>query len=308
MPKSRWILQTLILSVALNAALLCIFFYFLIRTHPLHFAYTPKEEVCCEPFPIATSILEQLNSLSFEQLIQLMNDERKVEQGYCIRDFALGALATYHDFDVERGLGRGQLSKRKWEYKERSFLLFPGLRKEDFEALQLFVRVEKCPFTLKGIFKCIRESGVEMSDPALLSFFCYTPYFVLLETLFARTHLPFQKKTILALALEGGWERLESFYLRQQKCADFSARTRQVILMDYIEGNSKTAAYLLVITDPIFAVNQLEDAQIIKVLDLLRFKTQEALRFVQTVAYSLRSDEVIERAHMRLAEYSLNHS
>ena len=138
MQKSRWILQTLILSAALNGALLCTFFYFLIRENPIRFSYLPKEEVCSGDPPISPAFLERLRSFPFTQLVGLLQDERKVEQGYRVKNFALGALAAFHEFDVERGLGRGRLTKRKWESKEHNFRLFPGLNAGDFDALKVF--------------------------------------------------------------------------------------------------------------------------------------------------------------------------
>lgn len=304
MHKSRWILQTLILSIALNATLLCIFFYFLIRSNPLHFAYKPKEEIFNTPLPVTSTLLNRLNSFSFEQLIDLLNDQRTVHQGYKIRDFALGTLFIHQDFDVERGLGKGKLATRKWENEGKKFLLFPGLVDEDFEVLQQFARTQKWPLTAKGFFRLIREKGIEKTDPALISAFCHTPHFVLTETLFARSKLPIQKKTLLALALESGWETLDAFYRREQENADFGVEARTAFLMEAIEQKSKTAAYLLLITDGDFAKNTLEDVKVIKILALLTVKTEEAERFAQEMAHSLRGDEVKRAAILRLSHYS----
>jgi hypothetical protein len=304
MQKTRWILQTLILSAALNVALLSIFFYFLIRDNPLHFAYKPKEEVFCEPPPITPTLLGRLHAFSFAELVELLKDQRKLEYGYRVRDFALSALASFHEFDVERALGRGELSKRRWESLGNSFLLFPSLSDEDFDKLQNFAKKEKWPFTAKGLFKALRKNGIEMSDPELIGYFCHTPHFVFLETLFARTNLRFKKRNILALASENSWDQLERFWLQQQENRDFSQHTRQVFLMDAIEAGSKTAAYLLLITDFDFAIQQLEDAQVVKVLDLLTVQTQEALHFATQIAASCRGDEVQQRAMQRLAEYT----
>jgi hypothetical protein len=312
MQKSRWLFQTLILSVALNAALLCTFFYFLIRDNPVQFSYQPKEEVKCEMAPLSFAFLERLNTFSFKQLIEMLNDERKVEQGYQVRDFALGAMVTFHEFDVERGLGKNGLSKRKWEFKEKggegSLFLFPGLEDQDFEILKAFVAKERFPFTPKGLFRQIRKEGMQKSDRDLLAFFCHTPPFILLETLFARTQLPIQKKTILALALEGGWEPLETFYKNQQDASDFSEKIRTDYLIKAIEKDSKTAAYLLVITDLNYAVKHLDDQIVGKVLDLLTDKTKEAIQFAQVVAVSPRGDRLREKAAKRLVEYKVENN
>jgi hypothetical protein len=303
MQKFRWLVQTLILSTALNAALLCTFFYFLIRDNPLHFSYRPKEEIYHEPPPLTSTLLRRLQTFSFADLVELLDDSRKVEYGYRIRDFALSSLASFHDFDVERALGRGRLSKKQWEYEGRSFLLFPRLQDEDFETLRSFASTERWPFTPRGLFREIQEKGIEKSDPALIHFFCHTPPFILLETLFARTHLPIRKRNLLALTLESGWERVEAFSAKEEQERDFSAAARVAFLIDAIEGGSKTATYLLLITDPLFAVKELDDEQTLKILDLLTVKTQEAQRFVQLTAQSPRCDEVRQKAMGRLAEY-----
>ena len=300
MKKTRWLLQTLILSAALNAVLLCLFFYFLIRNDPLHFSYQPKTEVYSSAPPIPASFLEKLHILSFEELISLLKDGRKVEQGYHVRDFALGALAAFHDFDVERGLGVSNLAKREWKWEQTHFLLFPGLNDENFGALQQFAHIERWPLTVKGLYKRIQEEGVEKCDPALISFFCHTPEFILLETLFARTHLPIQKRTILSLALEEGWDSFASFCRESQEQADFSDQKRQAVLMGALGKGSSTAAFLLLITDPSFALKELEDREVVVLLDLLPPESKEGLQFMQMIATSPRGDRVREKALSRL--------
>lgn len=304
--KSRWILQTLILSVVLNALLLCIFFYFLISDHSLHFSYHPLIEV--EPIqpPVPTSFLERLHSVSFDHLMELLSDDRKIGQGYQVRDFALGALAVFHDFDVERGLGRGPLSKRKWEYEGMSFLIFPDLHEEELTLLQTFARTERWPYTAKGMFKHIQEKGVTKSDPDLISFFCHTPEFILVETLFARTHLPIQRKAVLSLVLEGGWERLSAFCEKQQHSTSFSDTVRRAFLMEGVNGGSSTAAQLLLVTDLTFAVEELSDPQIEQVLQLLTSNTEETLQFVQQVVSSPRGDKAREKARTCLSQLTGN--
>lgn len=304
--KSRWILQTLILSVMLNVLLLCIFFYFLISDRSLYFSYHPHVEIEPIPPPIPVTFLERLHTVSFDHLIELLNDDRKMGQGYHVRDFALGALAVFHDFDVERGLGKGPLSKRKWEYGGESFLIFPDLHEEELTLLQTFARTERWPYTAKGIFKQIKENGIAKSDPTLISFFCHTPEFILVETLFARTHLPIQRKTVLSLVLEGGWEGLSLFYEQQQQSACFSDTVRRTFLLERINRGSSTAAQLLLVTDLSFAVDELGDPQVEQVLELLTNNTEEVLQFAQQIAVSLRSDNARERARACLDQLTRN--
>jgi hypothetical protein len=307
MSKSRWLVQTLVLSIGLNAVLLCVFFYFLIRKNPISLSYKPKiENVECDnsvSFSIKVPFLEKLQKIKYVHLVDLLKDTRNVEQGYRVQDFALGALASYHDFDVERGLERGHLRQKKWEFKGKHFFLFPGCTQADFEKLQLFAKEEKWPFTTKGLFRKIARDSIENSEPALLYFFCHTPQFIVFETLFARTQVPIQKKRVLKLALEGGWDLFEQFHLEQLKNADFSSHVRRNLLLNAIARNSTEAAMLLLLTDEQFALQQLEDQQMYHLLDLLPQK-KELLPFVQQIASSPRDDRVCRKASTWIAAYA----
>lgn len=300
MKKNNWLLQTLILSATLNVALVGLFFYFLIRGNPLSFCFQPKEDVRVEKNPLNPSILGQLQALSFDHLVELLTDKRMVEQGYRLCDFAVAALATFYDFDVPRALGRHQLPLRKWVFDETTFTLYPGLQEEDFEKLRQFAQTEIYPYTTKGLLK---EIEAHERDTELLTYFCHTPAFILLERLFARMELPISKGTLLSMVREGGADQFERFYREQEETCDFSDQARQKLLVGYIEAGSKTAAYLLLITDAEYALKQLEDRHVLPMLELLDVKTQEATLFVKELTDSPRSDEVREWAYRRLAEY-----
>jgi hypothetical protein len=302
--QNRPLIQTLILSVTLNVVLLALFFYFLVGGTPLHFAYRPKVHHHAEQPPLPADFFEKLPSVSWSHLLTLLEDTRKMEGGWDVRELALGALATFHDFDVERGLGKGELSKHIWEIKGHRFLMFPALSDRDFATLLHFANQEMWPLTPRGLFKQIQKTGIEASDPALIAFFCHTPDFVLLETLFARTYLPLQRRSILKLALEGGWQNLATFVKAQRVASDFSATVRQQLLVRAIDASSQTAAYLLLLTDAPFALYHLDDAHLMTLLDLLTVRTRESWQFVQTVAASLRLTPVRQKAISRIAAYT----
>ena len=293
-------MQTLILSAALNVVLIGIFFYFLILGNPLHFCFQPEEDAKIEKTPLSPAFLVRLQTLSFDHLVELLADRRMVEQGYRVCDFAAAALATFYDFDVPRALGKRSLPMRKWDFDETAFTLYPGLKEEDFDKLTAFAQTEIYPFTTKGLLRLIAANE---KDTQLLSYFCHSPEFILLERLFARTELPISKGTLLGMVKEGGWERFEDFYRQQEQTCDFSDRARRKLLVEYIEGGSKTAAYLLLVADPEFALNQLEDKDVAAMLDLMDVKTPEAAQFVRQLVDSPRGDEVQTRAFRRFAEY-----
>lgn len=292
----KWILQTLILSATLNVVLIAIFFCFLIRDNPLHFAFEPKKDIKIEKTTLSLSFLERLQTLNFEQLVELLLDERKLEHGYRVSDFAASALAQFHDFDLLRALNKKELPERRWIYEGKTFTLHPGL---DCEGLYHFAKTERYPFTLKGLFR-----KLETNEPELLTYFCHTPPFILLEQLFSRTGLQLNKGHLLALVREGGYEPLAQFYEAQESGCDLSEKSRRPLLLDYINKGSKTAAYLLLVTDFAYALRELGDQEVSQLLGLIDEKTEEALLFASELARSPRGNHVVDLAKSRLASFT----
>ncbi|NGX53310.1 MAG: hypothetical protein K1000chlam4_00019, partial [Chlamydiae bacterium] len=67
---------------------------------------------------------------------------------------------------------------------------------------------------------------------------------------------------------------------------------------------SKTAAYLLLITDSDYALHQLDDSTICEIIALIPEKTQEAARFVQALLDSRRGEPVHRHALAQIGQYS----
>ena len=296
MKRARLLKQFLILSLALNGLFVGIFFYFLLWSSPLHFAYAPSEILYIDPPDIAPSFLKNLQEVSFEHLVELLEDSTLVDQGYKVQDFALGALVSYHAFDVQRALMRGRLAQKKWEYDNGYFLLFPNLEQSDFEKLYTFATTQNYPQTAEGIFELIHQQGIDHSSLDLLTYFCHTSEFVLLETLFARASCPIQKKTLLALVLESGWDILETLCNNLEQKADFSHSTRREFLLSCVASHSPTAAQLLLKTDFQYACSHLRDEQIEGLLDLIDPKQPESQELIEAIAHSCRGDAVHEKA------------
>ncbi len=206
---------------------------------------------------------------------------------FCIR--SVGQLSR---FRRGKGVQKGPLPQKMWRFEEGLFLLFPNLESADFEKLRRFAHHQKWPYTARGLFKKMASQGIEGSDPELVQFFCHTPHFILLETLFARTRQPIQRKTLLALALESGWEELERYYREQHRRCSFSTQTRRTYLLKALARHSSTAATLLLLTDAEFALHELNDRQVAALLDLLPSHSPRTLQFAQHVASSPRGDTV----------------
>lgn len=302
--KSRWLLQTLILSVILNCALVALFFYFMVRDNPQQFSFRPLNETVEEFPPVDKTFISKMQSMPFERLVALLLEKRVVLAGWRMQDLALSALVCFHHVDIHRALNQKTLSKRKWLFDKVSFDLFPGLNENDFQKIKNFIESEKWPFTIQGLVKLIEGKDLKECDRELLTFFCHTPEMVALQTLFARAGRPVQRGVVLKMVQEGGAERLSNYYLEQEKGADFSAKRRQSLLLDYMKGGSKTAACLLLLTDPIFAEHGLSDEQISQLLVLLADKASEVRTFLQKIAHSPRSEKVRSQAVQLLSNQS----
>ncbi|MFZ0565455.1 MAG: hypothetical protein WAM28_04645, partial [Chlamydiales bacterium] len=239
--KPVWLLQTLILSGILNIAFIAIFFYFLVRGNPLHFAFRPNVDVEWESLPLNS----EFQSLSFDQLVELLSDERVVEEGYRVRDLALGVLVGYHHVDLVGAIENYPGTPKRLVFEDTALTVFPNLNSQDYQNIIQFIKRQPWPFTSKGLFLELEKAGIKKADSELITYFCHRPEFLIFEMLFIRTHLPIQRKLILEMALEGGWDRFENHFKEQEKASDFSDKKRQELILDYIEGGSKVAAYLL---------------------------------------------------------------
>lgn len=305
--KLWWVKQALILSGILNILFLGIFFYFLVRENPfsLPFDYAPaprKEEEALLP----KELLRSYASLTFEELKAYLKENRYIQDGYRARDFALSILVYRDQVDIQRALGKKTLSERSWKIDEKHTLpLFPGLEESDFEKIQTFLTTEEWPFTSYGQYCFLKKQGLQAS-PSLLQSFCQTPEFLALETLFGRTGLPIKKGILLALACEIDWKTLCSHLERQKHTCDFSDISRREILVQALDGRSRTAAYLFLLTDYAYALKQLDDPHACLLLDLLGIKTEEAVRYAKEMTLSLRGDEVKKKAEKKLHCYGIH--
>lgn len=235
--KFALVKQFLILSLSLNALFVCLFLYFLIRNDPVHFSFSPRiYHLGVTHPPLKNSILKRLSRYGYEQLVEMLKDERKADKRYTVRDLALGALVWLHDFDIEKALDKPIGLDRK------ELVLFSSLQNGDFEKIIDFMAKEKWPFTSRGLFRKIKQGE---KDPVLLHKFIHTPEFLALETLFLRHYPSLKRMKIFTLAIEGEWDALNNFYQAQREQADFSEIRLEKILVEYHQKGSLTAERLL---------------------------------------------------------------
>jgi hypothetical protein len=231
--KEWWLRQTLILSLGMNVLLLLLFFYLIFFGTAFKLAYCPA--IKSRGADLSPTMMKRLSSLDWNQLIFLLEDKHKIDSAYAVRDFALAALAAFHYLELPlnyKPFGKG-------------LPLFKGLRDADFEKIKDFIQTTKYPLTTEGLFLLIQKEGIKNCDADLLTYFCHKPEFLLLETLFARSSLPLQRKQLLELAIEGGWELLAHYYQRQLVACQFDATFRHELLLNYSKAGSKMALQLL---------------------------------------------------------------
>ncbi len=265
--SNKWLKQALFLSGGLNIVLVALFFYLVCRDSQarLFFAYKPtKVEKVIPP-----ALLE---GKSYEELIALLSNSQ-------FRQAALSTLVSKFDFDLERASISHSIRR---------------MNDEDFDKVIQFAKEEVYPFTAKGLYNRLPQSA---------ELFCYTPGFVQLEMIFTRLNLPITRQTLISLVSEGSYETLSNYLLEQKLGANYGEERREQLLMDYIHDGSRTAAYLLLITDLEFAKNALTDDEIIDLLLLLNVKTGEASNFAKAILESHRSDVCKKKAFDRLSEY-----
>lgn len=265
MPK-QWLKQTLILSLGLNAILVALFFYI------AYFAPPSKQSYAYKPTELHLKKVDILPDLSFEQLIALLKDKQR-------RDSALATLVQLHTFDLQKACGRS--SPRR-------------LSDEEFKAVEQFAKHERFPFTTEGLYKRLPETS---------EVFIATSEFTQLEILFGRSGVPIPRQTLLTLVSEGSYQTLADYAQAQRAGANYGEIRRRDLLLDYIRDGSRTAAYLLLLTDTTFAQKELVDEEILDILQLLNVKTVEAIHFAKGILNSSRSEICKKKAFERLNDY-----
>jgi len=313
MPHLKRLSYLLIISVALNIVFGASFFYFLIRELPPQPYFESKPAEASERSPsmaIERSNLEVLyffRTLPFEYLVSKLQNKQLVENGYTLRDLALATLTTFHHFDLERALSNKPLQKRTIPFgKTRSgtpfdLTIYPGLTDQEYDSIIQFAQTEKWPLNSRGLYRLLRtKKGTH--EPSLAEAFYLTPEFLAVEMLFLRSGTPVRRSDLLKVLCEGNWNMLLTFSEQQKSLQDLSPSKRQNFLIDYIQHRSLTATRLLLKSDLEFAEKKLSDAVVIKILELLKDRSPEALHFVNAIVKSPRSDKVRQKAESLLGK------
>ncbi len=247
-------------------------------------------------------ILQRYFSYSFQDLVLQLSNSTLVRDGYKMRDLALSCLVAFHHFPVQRALGGFALSQREMTFVHVdggeciSIPLFPGLCDDHFQALVRFANAEKWPLTAEGLFYELKRQGV--SAPASLQLaWTQTKEFSLVLRAFERVMEGVSSDLLYHMILEGDFDSFQSFL--QKITWDASSLTKAEVLRDYLNKGCVLAANLLVDLETEFALHDLSDEELVRLIALIQ-ETKRADAFLKNTLQSMRSDRVHKKAAQKL--------
>lgn len=314
--KFRKLTLLLILSGSLNILALALVSYW-------YFSERPPTPIC-ERLPASLAgqtsyhfiddgnedVLKQFYQMSMAQLIEKLKDARLVENGYAIRDLALGSLLSFHHFDLPRALAgsRMPLQKRTIAFKDpqghqKELITYSDIHQEQYDRILAFIQTEQWPLTAQGLFILLQNKRAENNKSLEYAFFM-TPEFQAVDLLFKRSNEQVSNPEILEFLLEGSWKMLSNFTEEQRLLQDLSPNKRRDLLLTYIEKGSPAAVALLLKTDAQFAAKKLDDTQVAILLKYSTKRTPATARFALAMLASPRNDKVWKEAASRLYEFA----
>jgi len=305
-PKQPNLRQWLVISGAANAILIVMVVIGFTRGHAQkNEKVTVETSTSTNYFTSNEAVIEHFRSCTINQILPELQNNEEVEEGVLVQELAVGALVTFHHFDLPRALlGLPQPTNQQTllvkDGTEVTF--FPNLSNDHYEALSRFGQSEKWPLTSHGLFTLLQKKS-NRSNESLTDAFFLTPEFLSVEALFNRSGIVVEKTELLEMISQGEWNQLTQFARKQRRTQDLSASRRQRLLIDYIASGSEKAAYLMLKTDEAFAAEKLDDVAVATLLQLLDNPTAQAEVFAKAMLISGRSDTVKRAAASCLYQY-----
>ncbi len=307
--KVRFLTQTLIFSVALNVGFVATFFYFVLQKKetPIVFQLSPieqKEEALSANLS-NDELLSAYSTLSFQELVSILEDTAVVEEGYRKRDLALASLVAFHFFNIEKALSAYPLQRRQLSFihqdgqEKVDVTVFPGMTDEQFQALVQYVKTEKWPLTAQGVFFELKDDA-NKQDLTLLETFYLTSEFRVVEALFTRSGLLFPKEFLVWILTQGDWKMIADFSDEQKLAQDLSPLKLKQFLLGYVKKRSLPAAKILLQWDREFVAKRLEDFDLVLFLDLFPEATPSFSLLLQELLLSARSDAIWRKCAEKL--------
>lgn len=273
--RIRFLTYALMISGAINIALLATFGSFALREKEKALFKDMQAVSFSGPAKEISNnqILQELSQRSFKELLYLLESKENIEDGYKIRDLALGCLFSFHYFNLEKALPGQILEKREMTFINKSaakekITLFSGLSDFHYEAIKHYGYTEKWPLTSQGLFLEWKKN-VLPKDLTLKQAILLTGEYELIRNLFNSSPYPISQEDLLNLVTELRWEVIDSFSFEQKQIQDLSEQRRRSFLLTCLEEKSSVGASLLLQIDFAYVVKKLDDVQIQNLLDLL---------------------------------------
>ena len=256
-------------------------------------------------------LIHYFRSLSFEQLVDKLENNQLIENGFSQRDIALASLVAFHHLDLTRALvGQVQPTQERTiiygqlrSGKPATITVYPGLSDQQFQAIIDFLKTERWPLTSKGLFWALKKQG-DQADSTMYDAFSMTPEFLSVELLFNRSEVSVSKDDLQKMLLDGTWAILSDFTEKQKLVQDLSPARLQHFLLDYIDRHSSKAAYLMLKSEGDFALKKLDDEHVVEMLHLMNDRTPESEKFALDLLTRPRSDNVWKAAAAKLYQYA----
>lgn len=303
--RTKFLTQALIISGTLNIALVSTFFYFVLQDKQtaVSFENAPVKSAAHTAVSNEQCLL-QFSTMSFSELLSLLESKESMEASYKKRDLALAALVAFHHFNLQKALGTAPQQQRTVSFLHEGIervdlTIYPGLSDDQFEAILRFAKTEKWPYTAEGLFFEIKQSKPPQ-DPTLLESFYLTQEFNSIATLFSRAGFSFQKEVLIELISQGDWQILKEFTLEQKQVQDLSPARLRDLLVKFLKKRSLIAARVLVEIDREFLVKRLEDPDLLLLLDVIAERSTPVDLLLKELLFSPRSDAVWRKAGEKL--------
>lgn len=303
MKKIRFLTKLLLVSVAFNIGLVTSVFY--IKSEK-----KPNKEIKGKKVVLEKSNAEVLSHYfknNFKDLVRELKDKTVLQDGYTKRDLALACLVNYHYLNLDKAISGKPLQRRKLTFVHQdggeSFQVevFPNLDDLDFSLIEKFIKEEKFPLSIEGLFIDLKRQGSE-KDPGLEKAFTSTFEFTLLHTALKRVNEALTKEELLDCLLEANFQVLEEWVRQTKSGVTFLDAMRQFFSACLKEGSSGAAA-LWISIDNDYIQRKFTDLELHQLIQLLKENTLPVNIFLKQILCSVRSDEVRKESALKLYEF-----
>jgi hypothetical protein len=303
MKKIQFLTKLLLVSVAFNIGLLTTVFYMRSERKPVEDKRVKKVVLEKSNGEVLASYFKN----DFKDLVRELKDKTILQDGYTKRDLALACLVNYHYLNLERAISGKPLQKRKLTFVHHdggeSFQIevFPNLDDLDFSLIEKFIKEEKFPFSIEGLFIDLKKQGRER--PASLEKAFYATFeFTMLHTALKRLNETILKEKVLDCLLEASFEELQEWVNQTKSGAPF-LETMRNFFSGCLKKGSFEAASLWVALDNDYIQRKFTDLELHTLIELLKENILSTNIFLKQIICSVRSDEVRKEAALKLYEF-----